>query len=353
MRLEPWMCFAGVEIANQARTATYLNAIGQPGGTMPIDCACSAIDTGFVHPLDDPAPWYEPTRPESLDFFGFYASEATLNSVHGRAVTPTGGLATVLSPLKSGTRTVLVSGLLLARSAEGMAYGQRWLTEVLRGSPCYDGCGGDDLVILPACPESDDYDVDSYFRTLMNAGVVDGPVYTPVISKENLVMRGAFSIAAGIPYLHHPATRCVDAETISYGEELSCALTTPQWMGDGTFIIDITNIDTSATTDITITGRLSLDGSCPVDAPGTSVPPSFTYTIPTLEPEDRIVIDGARRQVLHYDASAKFATNGLRHLAFDGPFRWADVGPCSTLCVTITAEGGNAEVTVDSLLREL
>lgn len=351
MRLEPWLCLGGVEIANQARTAAYVNNVGLPGAEMSTDCACFAIAGDFDTPLMDPAPWYEPTRPESTDFFGFYASEMNLQSVHTRTVTKTGGLASVLAPLTQKTRILTVTGLLLARSAEGMAYGERWMNEVLRGGVC-ENPNGDDCVILPACPESDDYDVDTYFRTLMNVGVVDGPVPSAVVSKENLVQQMAFTLAAGIPYLHHPAVRCLDGEPLSYGDELSCALTTPQWMGDGTFVIDITNSSVVDLEGMVITGRLSLDGSCPVDPPADSVPPSFVYTIPTLAPEDRLVIDGARRQVLHYDASEKFARNGLRKVSFEGPWRWPDVGVCSTMCVTLTADEGEAAVTVDSYLRE-
>ena len=109
---------------------------------------------------------------------------------------------------------------------------------------------------------------------------------------------------------------------------------------------------TTATTNIVITGQISLDGGCPVTGDGASVPPTFTYTIPTLAAEDRIVIDGTTRRITYYDASDKFATSGLPYITFSGPFIWPDVGPCTTMCLTITSSGGAATATVDSYLRE-
>lgn len=355
MRLSGYLCLGGVEVANDSRTVAYVRNGGIPlSGNMSSGCSCDIYDTGFNLPETDPSPWHEPTRPESDEFYGLMATGISLSPVHQRATGNRGGNGSVLSPLRHVGRVIPVTGFLFARSAEGMAYGERWLSEVLRGSPCSSGdCPSDDAIIVPACPDDPDYDTDRYFRTLVDVGVVDGPTTAPVINSECYLQQVNFTLTSSQPWLYHSRDRCLDGEPLdSYGG-LSCALTTPEWMGEGTFVIDITNIGTTDMEDITITGQISLDGSCPVSGAGTSVAPSFSYTIPTLAPEDRIVIDGMRRQVRFYDASAKTASNGLQYVSFFGPWRFPDVGACTTMCLTLDVASGEGEVTVDSILREV
>lgn len=356
----PYLCYAGVEVSNEVRVADYVNNVGVPHVTMSRECPCPALDFGYGGydtPATDPAPWQEDTRPESNDFLGFRAEGIELPPVFSRNIKQRGGNGSAVSSLIAKGRVLGVSGSMWASSAEGMAYGERWLSEVLRGSPCVGGgCPADDLKILPACPELESYEDDRYFRTLVNVGVVDGPLFSPLQSPnhEHTIQQAAFTLVSTQPWLYHPPTRCLDAEILSpyYAGSLGCALTTPEWMGEGTFVIDITNIGTSNMEDITITGQISLSGSCPVSGTGTSVPYTFSYTIETLEPEDRIVIDGMRRQVRHYDASEKTAASGYSHITFTGPWKWPDVGPCTTMCLNIDTVAGEGEVTVDSVLRE-
>lgn len=357
MWLDSYLCLGGVEVSNGYRVATYASNIGVYGTTMGVDCQCPQLDDGFSTPTDDPAPWYEPTRPESADFLGFWMYGGELQPVTARSVGQNGHRSSTLSPLTMKGRILQGQGLMIATSAEGMYYGQSWLTEVLRGSPCADGdCPSDDLIILPACPELPGYDESRYFRTIVNAGVVDGPVFAPTIRRQYIAQQASFVLASTQPWLYHPATRCLDAEILAdyyAAQVLSCALTTPEWMGEGTFRVELENVGNMDATDITITGQISLDGTCPVSGLGTSVPPSWSYTIPTLAPEDKLVIDGARRQVLHWDASEKFYRNGLSQVDFTGPWRWPDVGVCTTMCMSIDIVQGEVATTVDSFLREL
>lgn len=340
-----------MEIANHARVAAYVSNVGIPGADMPSSCACAVLDDGFDLPQTDPAPWYAETRTESAEFLGLYAASIVPQGTGSRSATPVSGRRSSLSRLKRKGRILQVAGLMQASTSEGMDYGERWLTEALRGGPCDDdGCPTVDLIILPACSE-DGYD--DGFRTLVNVGLLEDPVFKQVGElPECHVQEASFLLMSSMPYFYHPATRELDAVVLTYGEELAASLTTPDWMGEGTFVIDVTNVATTSTTDIVIQGQLSLDGSCPVTGDGTSVPPSFIYTIPELEPEDRIVIDGMRREVRLYDASTKTSTPDLTLIDWEGPFIWPDVGACATMCVTITGNGGDANVTVDSVLRE-
>lgn len=356
MWLDSYLCLAGVEISNGYRVASYVENVGLSGVTMGVDCQCSQLDTGFTEPTGE-APWYLSERPESSDFLGFWMYGSELQSVMSRGVTQNGNRSSLLTPLITKGRILQGQGLMMARSPEGMEYGERWLSAALRGSPCSeDGCPTDDAVILPACPESAGYDESRYFRTLVDVGLVDGPIYTPVITNQCITQQASFVLTSAQPWIYHPATREIDEETLAdyyASDTLSCALTVPQWMGDGTFRIELENTGATDAIDITIEGKISIEGNCPISGAAAHVPPSFRYVIPILKPEDRIIIDGARRKSDHYDASHKVASSALPLIDWDGPFVWPDVGPCTTMCVELTILGGEVSVTVDSYLREL
>lgn len=349
MKLEPYACFASMEIANAARVTTYGRDCLFNG------CDCPALDGIFIDPATDPAPWYDAGHPESANFLGFLPESINLSVASSRSVAAL-PLGTMVGAEHLSGRVVEVIGWMIARDAHSMYWGQLWLTETLRGSRCLPGCADDTLQLLPFCREQG-YpgfaDFSSDFRTLVGAGLVDGPRWSNVIDDAcecYLIQTAQFQIATSMPWLYQPPIRCYDATPIA--GTLSCALTTPEWQ-EGTYVIDIRNTGTTPTTNIVISGRISLDGSCPVTGLGTSVPASFTYTIPSLGPEDRIVIDGTRREVLYYDASDGFATPGLPYLVFEGPFDFPDVGVCTTMCLSISSSGGAATATVDTFLREL
>lgn len=361
MRLSEFLCLGGTEIANSARVTAYARNLGYTGGTLSATCPCFLIDEDFVSPDVDPAPWYDITRAESEEFYGFYAWEMRLQPVLSRSARPTGRQGSVISPATMRGRQLQVQGALVASTMRGMAYGERWLAEVLRGSPCnQDDCPTDDMLILPACPPEDDYDdADIWFRTLVDAGCVDGPVFSQIETLPECFVQGvSFNVVSSQPWLYHPTERCLDGDAIFpdyydgyYGNPLSCSLTTPEWMGEGTFIIDVTA--QSDLTDLVITGRISLEDDCPVEDPATSVMPTFVYTVPEMKMDDRIVIDGMRKHAYYYDASEKFPRAALSRMSFDGPFIWPDVGTCTTMCVTLEVGSGEATATVDTVLREI
>lgn len=354
MRWESYICYAGTEVANHARVATYVsNAL--PEATMPLTCACAVLDEGYESVSLDPAPWYESTRSDSADFLGFYAANISLLSPNSRESNESGRNGSALGPLRRKGRIVEVSGISNASSPRGQEYGERWLDAVLRGGSCVgEGCPTSDLVLLRGCEEG--YETDADFRTLVNVGLMDGPV---AVQLEDLpeckAQQVSFILQSTMPYLYHPTTRCLDGVSLAstYGDPLDCSLTTPEWMGEGTFVIDITSTDTSDVEDIVISGRISPEG-CPATGDARSIPPAFTYRIPVLAPEDRIVIDGMRRQVRYYDASRKTTSPGLPFIDWEGPWEWPDNAQCGTsMCLEIEALVGDASVTVDSVLREV
>jgi hypothetical protein len=341
----------GVEVSNHARVAAYVNNVGIPGVTMPTTCACSLLDDGFDTPFTDEAPWWEPTRPESAEFLGLYITDIEVPSTFSRDVSQVRRNGSQLSPLTMKGQLLQVSGIMNATSAEGMEYGQRWLREVLRGGTCNPfEAVNDTAIVLTSCPE-ESYEQDTAYRHYLNTGLVDGPVFGQIGNlPRNRAQSAAFILSSSFPYAYHAPTTCLDAEPLT--GTLSCSLTTPAWMGEGAFTIDVTNTGTTDVTDLVIEGKISVDGTCPVTGDADLVPPSWTYTIPTLEPEDRVVIDGARLRADWYDASHKLARSALSLIDWEGPFVYPEVGPCTTMCLEISAAGGTAEVTVDTRLRE-
>lgn len=340
----------GYELANTDRASVYIRS-GFLGGSYMAYCdECSAIDDTYSDPSTDEAPWYDGAFLGSDDFLGVLPLRIEPLETIGRTMGSRAGDGGVLSPLRLSPRVISFEGLLLARSGMGMAYGQQWLAEALSGTACRDGCEGDEVIILPACPSDDYTPSDRAFRSLVGVGIVDRPVYAPLGGfPEYKVQQVAFQLAASQPYLF---TLAEDIISDDLSTNLAGAMTIPQWVDGGTFVIDITNEDTVDATDIVITGRISLDGTCPVSGLGSSVPPSWTYTIPTLAPGDRLVIDGRRRRVSYYDASCKTASPGLSLLTLDeGPVKQPDVGPCTTFCVSATIGTGEVALDVNGHLR--
>jgi hypothetical protein len=342
--MEPFLCLGANEIANVNRVTAYgAHKLFEP-------CQCPVLaDEVYTDPATDDAPWYDADHPESVNFLGFLPSSIVVGEPGGRSTT---GLAAVGAQVGSEHlvgRIVDVQGWMIATDQQSQYWGQRWLTEALRGSPCEEGCAADDLTLLPFCRENG---TEADFRKLVGAGKVAGPRFSSLLDDECFVITEVqFQMGSSMPWLYHPAQECLVADSANEG--LVCSLTTPQWVESGTYLIEITNTDIVATTDITITGTISLDGSCPITGAGTSVAPSWSYTIPTLGAHDRIVIDGLRRQVLYYDASSRQAAPGLGYVTFEGPWVWPDVGFCTTVCLSIEASGGEAVANVSTSLREL
>lgn len=90
-------------------------------------------------------------------------------------------------------------------------------------------------------------------------------------------------------------------------------------------------------------------GDCPGDAP-----PCAVYRIPVLNPDDRLVIDAVRNQVVLHDPTRKTEVAGLQLIETDGLFDFPTVGPCSTVCVCVSNDGATpVTATVTSSEREV
>lgn len=354
MRLVELMCLGGTEIANGRRSLTYAQqGVGDARFSGYPDCTCDALEeVPFVGIVDDPAPWYDANVSASEEFLGLYAHTIRLLSPLGRDVNRRRGAGGVLSPLGLTHRVIIVQGTLFAASARGMYYGERWLTEVLKGSLCQGGCASDELVILPACPPTGEA-ADSHLRTLFNVGVIDGPEWVPIQElPECVIQEVRFQLAAGMPYLYAPPETCLNETTVA-GTTDCCLSSTNSWPGDATLRITLTAGDTEAT-DITVTGTVSVNDTCPPSGGAEDIPPCFVYTIPSIPPNASLVIDGTRQQVVLEDPISRSKLAGFPFLDVVGLFNWPDIGLCTDLCTCIANAGAeDITVLVEKFDREL
>lgn len=320
-----------------------------------LSCFCAAFnEEPYVSPAADDADWYESTRPESVDFLGVWLHAINLQPVISRGVVSRSREGAVVGPLRLRQRVVECEGIMFAKTAQGMAWGERWLADVLSGSYCdADFCSSDEAVILPACPD-DSLDADSFFRTLKQVGIVDGPLFTPISDgvPECKSQKVNFQLAAGLPWLYGPSELVLE-ESLSHGNPTaSVMVSTEDWVGDASTIITVTRppSGSSGLRRVTIEAHVAIGGECPVT---TGLNPCFKTDV-IIQRGDSLIIDSAARRVLRLDGTTKRYEGGLGDLDFDGLFKWLDVPPCTRICITFTRQTGfTGSVAVELLPREL
>lgn len=245
-------------------------------------------------------------------------------------------------------RVVDVQGWMIARNAQAMWWAERWLTEALRGSMCKAGCAGDELNLLPYCPDVTDIGSDSgdpyeeHFRNLVATSLVDGPRFSDLTEDRCFIIELAqFQFVSQMPWLYSPGITEIDGETVA-SETTACDLiTTSTWMDGEALVIRIDAPDGVASPGLSLSLTASLDGTCPEDR----VAPWFTMLIDTMEPESYLVIDATRRRVVYYDPTGHREVPGFDRMTwyrganpgdFSGGFCWPVLSPCTSVCVCAT-----------------
>lgn len=353
MRYYPFLCLNGTEVANADRVQAYIrNGLVDPDWQASLCYDCDVLNDGYpyISPASDDAPWFDMTIAESEEFFGIIPDRIDLLTVLGRSVqqSSSGG---IVGPLTPKPRILSFTGQMVASSELGMTYGERWLNEVLSGSTdCTTGCSMDEALLLPACP-SEDYDLgETYFRRMIDVGIIDGPVLNRVGNlPECKISSVSFQLVAGVPYLVGLEEACLPTTllSLSSASPTCCMMSTTDWKGDAVAVITLT-ADFDAT-DIVLTGSPTFDGNCP-PAGGE---PCWTITIPSIPRDGVLVIDGVREQIFYTDPSLKVQKSGLSMVSFDGPLTFPVVSPCSDFCICAYAGSGQISMKVDKVVREL
>ncbi|MGW0086560.1 hypothetical protein [Streptomyces sp. NPDC003393] len=185
--LTDYLTLGGVEVANHARLAVYLETVGSSLTSATV-CRCETFtaatvgDLPYTTPAEDGAPWYDPDVPESADFAGLLVLDVAGLDTHPvrRSVTNavTGGGS--FGPARAMPRTLTVTAVLLGATCCAVEYGLHWLAEVLTG--CTSGeCEGDCLTLFNCCPSEEEDPAtfqERHRRTLRRVALVDGPEVT-------------------------------------------------------------------------------------------------------------------------------------------------------------------------------
>lgn len=153
-----YACFAGVEIWNECRTLTYLDALfPQDGFSLTVNkddggnFCCGCCVEAYGTPATDMPPWYDATKSESEGFYGIIPTEIvglTTNPT-GRSATP-GFAGGVLNRRNEAARTIEVTALAFGNSCESVEYGLGWLNATLERD-----CGAEGFTWQACCPASD------------------------------------------------------------------------------------------------------------------------------------------------------------------------------------------------------
>lgn len=221
---EGWASFAGTEIVNTARAATY--------SRINVTNRCTALaaslgDGPYTNPADDQAPWFDETLPESARFWGVVGLDFTggANSTATRDWTELLSDGGVPGQLRRASREFPVKVALVAADEQALSYGLAWLASALRGSNCDTACTGDELCVYAACPAQPLLPAgdlcgtpdptwtpaaggDAVTRTLFNAALLTGPTLSALARVSGgLVAEAGFTVKAGVPYFYrNPVT---------------------------------------------------------------------------------------------------------------------------------------------------
>lgn len=343
---EQLLCFAGTELLNSNRTLSYLRSgLSCEWSTSNVpecdECECDVSDEGYVDPATDPAPWYDAAVPTSEDFLGLMAN-VTIDSVIRRTALDLSSEGGFIGRQRPKPRVVAVQGMMFAANRGGLAYGQRWMSEVLAGGMRREEASSDELELLTWCDED-------AFRRLLRVGVVDDLIFGNV-TDGCTVQDFTFQFAAGVPYLFSRPTTCID-DTTAQNTTGCCLIEAPSWPGDITTRIQLTAPEATAVTNITVSLTPTNGDSCPA----TDYAPYASFTIPDLPRSTRLTIDSRLRSVTKRNPSSDQEESGWDLLEFNGPFTWLDVAPCAKacLCVAVGTSAGTLTTTVEQYSREL
>lgn len=117
----------------------------------------------YQTPLQDGAPWVDPTDPDSVNFWGFYPLEwsGVDDGTREVPVTELIGDGAVAGRSRAASRDMRFEGMLLGKDERALASGLAWLNRALDATRC-DGpgvpCKGESMKFFSSCPPACGYD---------------------------------------------------------------------------------------------------------------------------------------------------------------------------------------------------
>lgn len=145
-----------IELVNAARVKAYTDNLASAIGLRGCD-DCEGLDEAlgetYTTPEADNAPWYDPTDPETADFYGVYplsfdGIDDSTRSIESAELT---GDGSVVVGSRYGGKDIRVSGVAFAKDEAALYAGISWLDNALNGTE--EGrCFGDRLNLYSSCP---------------------------------------------------------------------------------------------------------------------------------------------------------------------------------------------------------
>jgi len=191
-----YVLFNGTEVINATRTEAYA-AHANVGWFKPVyeqpDLPWLLGEKPYATPLQDDAPWTDPDRLDSYDFYGCYPLEIVGfedSTAEASAIESVIDGGYVNKPRRK-TRTMVFTAVLVGASQCAVEYGMRWLRSVLTTTNCnsasYGVCGGSEMCYLGCEPVIDDNAsegltaeecYDKIGRSMHDVTTTNGPVVT-------------------------------------------------------------------------------------------------------------------------------------------------------------------------------
>lgn len=145
-----------IELVNASRVQAYTNNLAPAIGLRGCD-DCEGLDEAlgetYIDPVTDNAPWYDPTDPETGDFYGIYplAFEGIDDSTRTIESAELSGDGSVVVGSRYTGKDIRVSGMAFAKDEAALYAGMSWLDSALNGTE--EGrCFGDRLNVYSSCP---------------------------------------------------------------------------------------------------------------------------------------------------------------------------------------------------------
>ena len=145
-----------IELVNAARVQAYTDNLAPAIGLRGCD-DCEglpeALGEEYTSPEADNAPWYDPTDPETGDFYGIYpldfdGIDDSTRTIESAELTGDGSV--VVGSRYSG-KDIRVTGVAFAKDEAALYAGMSWLDSALNGTE--EGrCFGDRLNLYSSCP---------------------------------------------------------------------------------------------------------------------------------------------------------------------------------------------------------
>lgn len=193
----------------------------------------------YSDPATDLAPWYDTSEPYSADFSGFYVTSIDglgSGDITRETFQRANGRGSFIGPEVMNSPQIIVTGLLLGKTACAVSYGFRWLKTALRGSVCADDCDGDDLTFLDCCPTwtgDPEADIDPHLRTLRGVKMTASPKITDRLGSgcschpdSAELLQVQFTLTASVPCVFRPPVAVATNVPFDTSVDLGC----PTWV---------------------------------------------------------------------------------------------------------------------------